>query len=361
MNFREQQEFMETKLLNYRAKKSINSVRLHKEENDDFRTSYQRDVGRILYSDVFRRLRLKTQVFMARDSDQHSRTRLTHTLEVNQLAKSIAKPLELNCDLVEAISLGHDLGHVPFGHAGERALNAILKEKNKSFNHNVQSVWLVEQLLFGRKDINGKFYSGLNLTLDTLEGIWKHTKINGQINEYEESLNRLNPDTKGSLEGQIVNIADSISYCVHDLCDANKHNIVNFEEFENDVWNLYFDIKFDRNSWFYIFIYNLIENNQESSEIKFSDEYREAFGAVRDFIYERIIKSPKIEKYDEESMNIIYQIYNYYDKNIELILEKNNANQYKFKKYGKERVIVDYIQWLSDAGAMNEYENITTS
>lgn len=139
MNYKEQQEFLESKLLSHRAKKSADAIRWVEDSEDIFRTEYQRDIGRILYSDAFRRLSHKTQVFLSREMDQHSRTRLTYTLEVSQIAKSISRPLDLNIDLTEAIALGHDLGHTPFGHAGEFILNEKLKNVGKSFNHNVQS------------------------------------------------------------------------------------------------------------------------------------------------------------------------------------------------------------------------------
>lgn len=362
MNYRKQQEFLETKLLSHRAKKSSDAKRWREDREDAFRTEYQRDIGRILYSDAFRRLSHKTQVFMARDLDQHSRTRMTHTLEVSQIAKSIARPLDLNTDLAEAIALGHDLGHTPYGHAGEFILDEKLKKIGKSFNHNVQSVWIVQKLLYGRADISGQGYPGLNLTYDVIEGIWKHTKTDGQLNEFPESLGRLNENTKGSLEAQIVNKADSIAYIFHDIKDAVRNQIITLDEFENDIWNNYFDKKFDQENWINMFIFDLIDNNKYSDEIEFSDNILNAYKGTRDYLYERVIKSEKIKSSDEVCKEKISVIFDYYMENIDILMEKNKkSNEYKRNAFGDYRVVVDYIQWLGDANANHEYEKISGS
>lgn len=359
MNYREQQEFLETKLLSYRAKKSCNAKHWIKDAQDDYRTEYQRDVGRILYSDPFRRLSHKTQVFLTKDIDQHSRTRMSHTLEVSQIAKSIARPLGLNEDLVEAIALGHDLGHTPYGHAGETVLNEKMRSIGKTFNHNVQSVWLVQKMMYNRKNENAEFIPGLNLTYDVVEGIWKHTKIENQVNEFYESLSKLEPNSSGSLEAQVVNKADSIAYMFHDIKDSVRNNIVTFEEFENDVWKSYFDIKFDSENWIRVFINDLIQNNQENGNITFSIDIDNGYKAVREYLYERVIKSGTIKNTDEICKEKISTIYDYYINNIDVILKKYKAsNEYKLKYFGPERVVVDYIQWLGDANADMEFTRI---
>ena len=359
MNYKQQQEFLETKLLSHRAKKSKESIRWIEDSEDVFRTEYQRDIGRILYSDAFRRLSHKTQVFIARELDQHSRTRMSHTLEVSQIAKSISRPLDLNIDLTEAIALGHDLGHTPFGHAGEFVLNERLQERGKTFNHNVQSVWLLQKSTFGRKDIDGNLYPGLNVTYDVIEGIWKHTKVENQVKEFEESLSRLDENSLGSLEAQVVNKADSIAYIFHDIKDAVRNKIITIDEFENDVWNKYFDIKFDQEKWINEFIFDLIQNNMERDSIEFSEKIDKAYKGTRDFLYNRVIKSKEIESSDEECKEKINVIYDYYKENLEILLRRHTkVNQYKFNKYGEDRVIVDYIQWLGDANANYEYEKI---
>lgn len=359
MNFREQQEYLESKLLSQRAKKSVDAKRWKRDTVDLFRTDYQRDVARILYSDAFRRLSHKTQVFVTKETDQHSRTRITHTMEVCHIAKSIAQPLELNCDLVEAIALGHDLGHTPYGHAGEYVLNEKMKKAGKSFNHNVQSVWILQKNFYKRKDSNKKTYPGLNLTYDVLEGIWKHTKTKGQLTEYEESLSKLSPENIGSFEAQVVNKADSIAYNFHDIKDAVRNKIISIEEFKNDVWQKYFDVSFDPENWINHFIIDLIQNNKNTDEIKFSEPIHNAYEGIRSYLYEKVIKSEKIKKMDNECKEKISTIYDYYNDNIDILLDKNGlSNKMKCDKYGQERVIVDYIQWLGDANAENEYLKI---
>lgn len=360
MNYREQQEFLEGKLLSHKAKKSYESRRWVLDEKDDYRTEYQRDVGRILYSDAFRRLSHKTQVFLTNDLDQHSRTRMSHTLEVNQIAKSIARPLGYNEDLVEAIALGHDLGHTPYGHAGEKILNDKLKLIGKSFNHNVQSVWIVQKMMFNRKNTEGKFIPGLNLTYDVIEGIWKHTTIENQIDEFQESLSKLQPDYVGSLEAQIVNKSDTIAYMFHDIKDSVRNKVITIKEFENDVWNKFFDTKFDQENWINLFIIDLLSNNQNTESITFSEQFEKGYKGIRNFLYERVIKSDEIQSVDEECKEKISTIYDYYIDNVDILMNKYKANnQYKLDYYGKERVVVDYIQWLGDANANLEYEKIT--
>ena len=194
-------EATEEKILAPWAQKSAAAVREHEEEPDDLRTAYQRDRDRIIHSMAFRKLKHKTQVYL--NPGDHYRTRLTHSMEVSQIARTIARALRLNEDLTEAIALGHDLGHTPFGHAGERALNQI---SPSGFQHNLQSIRVVEYL---EKD--GR---GLNLTLEVLDGIKNH-KTSGK------------PCT---LEGQIVRLSDKIAYINHDIDDAIRGGILKPED-----------------------------------------------------------------------------------------------------------------------------------
>ncbi|RAK03962.1 putative deoxyguanosinetriphosphate triphosphohydrolase [Halanaerobium saccharolyticum] len=185
----------ETENLSDRATNSVSyaSERWIPENEDIYRTSFQKDIERILYSNAFRRLRTKTQV-LNDPYNQHNRTRLTHTIEVSQISRQISRALNLNEDLTEAIALGHDLGHTPFGHAGERVLNDSLKEID-GFSHNVQSVWVVEKLYHGVK-IDGKIIPGLNLTYAVREGILKHTEVKTNIDDLE----KFNPEKPPTME-----------------------------------------------------------------------------------------------------------------------------------------------------------------
>lgn len=343
-----------------KAEKSLKAKRWKKELNPLELLPFEIDISKIIYSDPFRRLSHKTQVFISRDLDQHSRTRLTHTLEVAQTAKTIGRDLGLNTNLIEAIALGHDLGHTPYGHAGEYVLNEKLKANGLSFNHNVQSVWLAQKLNYGLKDIDGKAFIGLNLTYKVLEGMWKHTDISGQLKEYEEGLKYLNPEEMGSLESQVVNIADSLSYLYHDISDAIRNKVISLEAFKNDVWKKIFDYDFNPVHWQRYFIKDIIKNSSSLEEIAFTEPYEKAYKMIRKYLYEEVICSKKIISMDEACKEKISRIYDYYIENPEIILNKNKRNnQYKLENYGKERLVVDYIQWLGDANADYEYKKIT--
>lgn len=367
MEFMEEQQLLENDLLSNYAKLSEDATRIYEEAPSKYKTFYQEDFEKILYSDAFRRLRSKTQVFYASGKNQHNRTRLTHTLEVAHTAKLISKSLKLNTDLVEAISLGHDLGHAPFGHAGERALNDCLKKYGKSFNHNAQSVWVASTTSIGKKNISGSSIFSFNLTRDTLEGIWKHTKIAKSINEHI-FLSELNPDDeKGSLEAQVVNLSDTIAYNFHDIADGIKNNIISQDEFVKEYWDVYFHgIEYNKSDLLDIFINDLIQNNKNNLEynvIRFSSEIQEAFKALKDFSYEHIVKNKKIISSDEFAKEKISTIFEHYIERIELLTEEKNnknykANILKYNKYGPERVVTDYIQWFGDETADREYKKL---
>lgn len=358
-NFREFQEKWEEDNLSYLAKKSKEARRWKPELSDIYRTQYQRDVGRILFSDAFRRLRMKTQVFIANSSDQHNRTRLTHSLEVAHISKSIAKPLMLNTDLVEAIALGHDLGHTPFGHAGEFALRRCLEGKG-TFHHNVQSVWILRKTLCSRKDINGKFIPGYNLTHDVVEGIWKHTDYENTVGEID-GLIYYKPDEPSSLEGQVVDVADGIAYIMHDIADGERQKLISFCEVE-EVWKKYTDISFTRNGWGHHLIYDVIVNSHKLDTITFSDNVAILYEQLKRLVNERIINSPFVRQKDEEGKEKIITIYEYCIRNPEYISRKHSKmNVYNIKKYGLERVVVDFIQWLGDSNADNLYQKIISN
>lgn len=247
--------------------------RVYDEEPDKFRTAFQRDVSRILYSNPFRRLRTKNQVIYD-NLDLHNRTRLTHSYEVSHLSRQVARAMQLNEDLVEAIALGHDLGHTPFGHAGERALNNIMKELG-GYSHNAQSVWLVERVNQYR-NINGKLISGLNLTYATREGMLKHTKIETNIDEYS----RFHPETKGTLEAQIVNKCDSLAYLFHDLDDGIRNKMFAKNEVV-EIWNNVSNIDF--NEWYFTFINDLISNSINKEFVDYSDEIKVPIKNLKSF------------------------------------------------------------------------------
>lgn len=338
---REDKERWEELNLSDRACKSSDKKykanRMHKEGDDTYRTAFQRDISRILYSNPFRRLRTKNQVIY-NNLDQHNRTRLTHSYEVAHLSRQVARALKLNEDLVEAIALGHDLGHTPFGHAGERALNKILRDKG-GFSHNAQSVWLVERVNQYRT-IEGKPITGLNLTYATREGILKHTKVKTNIDEYK----RFHPETKGTLEAQIVNKCDSLAYLYHDMDDGIRNKIFAKEEIM-EVWKQEIDVEFD--DWYFVLIDDLINNSIDKDDINYSPDMIAPYESLKKFLNSRILNDKRVVEADKLGEEMVTEMFDILMKNNNLI-PKNKDNDWKIKTFGIERAIVDFIQWLGD-------------
>lgn len=317
--------------------KKFKANRMHKEDDDPYRTAYQRDISRILYSNPFRRLRTKNQVIYNK-LDVHNRTRLTHSYEVAHLSRQVARALKLNEDLVEAIALGHDLGHTPFGHAGERALNSLM-EKKGGFSHNAQSVWLVERVN-QFKVIDGKRITGLNLTYATREGILKHTDVKTNFDEYK----RFYPKKNGTLEAQVVNKCDSLAYLFHDLDDGLRNKFFAKEE-AVEIWKQKTDIEFD--DWYFALINDLINNSFDKDEIDYSPEMLIPYKALKKFLNSRILSDKKVIEADKLGEEMVYEMFDLLINN-EHLIPKNDDNDWKTKKFGIERTIIDFIQWLGD-------------
>ena len=269
MTIRQRTENIEKQILSPRAAFSSQSRgRERPEESDAIRTCYQRDRDRVLHSKAFRRLKQKTQVFLSPEGD-HYRTRLTHTLEVSQIARTIARALQLNEDLTEAIALGHDLGHTPFGHAGERALNAL---SPGGFAHYRQSLRVVDKLERGGK--------GLNLTWEVRNGIVTHTK----------------GDWAATLEGCCVRRADHIAFLNHDIEDAITAGVLREEQLPPDAVRVLGHTKSQRIT---TMITDLVQNSLESEIPVFSEEVNEAYELLRDFMYSTVYVDPVAKR--EES------------------------------------------------------------
>ena len=311
--FREQYEDKERLLLSERACLSSQSRgRRSEEEPDDIRTAFQRDRDRIIHCDAFRRLKHKTQVFLAPSGD-HYRTRLTHTLEVSQIARTIARALSLNEDLTEAIALGHDLGHTPFGHAGERALDALCPE---GFQHYVQSVRVVERL---EKD--GK---GLNLTEEVKNGILCHTKG-------EEAY---------TLEGQIIRIADKIAYINHDIDDAERAGVL----FEEDIpLDLRLKLGMSKSERINTMVKDVIENSND--KIRMSDDCYQLFCELHDFMFFAVYRNPICKSEEVKAIAMIEKLYRYYTEHPDDMPPEFVAVA---KEDGVERAVCDYIAGMSD-------------
>lgn len=297
------------------------------EEPCDIRPIYQRDRDRILHSKSFRRLKHKTQVFLAPEGD-HYRTRLTHTLEVSQIARTIAKSLRLNEDLTEAIALGHDLGHTPFGHAGERALNGICPD---GFEHNVQSLRIVEIL-----EHHGE---GLNLSKEVRDGI----------------LNHQSKGMPGTLEGKIVRLADKIAYINHDIDDAIRGHIIT----EADIPATYADILgHNPKERLNTLIHDIIGQSEDINDIRMSPEIEEAMFGMRKYMFQSVYTNSVAKGEESRAIAMLEQLFLYYEKNLELLPEEYRCMIEK-RNETASRVICDYIAGMTDQYAVAKFKELT--
>lgn len=286
--------------------------RVHPEQECEIRTCFQRDRDRIIHCRAFRRLKHKTQVFLAPSGD-HYRTRLTHTLEVSQIARTIARALHLNEDLTEAIALGHDLGHTPFGHAGERALNHL---SPNGFKHYEQSVRVVEKL-----EKNGK---GLNLTDEVKNGILCHTS----------------GEDAYTLEGQIIRIADKIAYINHDIDDAIQAGVMAEEDIPLDIRMSLGMSKSER-------INNMVLNviNNSDDKILMDDDFWQLFNELHEFMFVAVYKNPVCKSEEVKAVQMIEKLYEYYLRN-----PGKMPGEYQIiaDDEGIDRAVCDYIAGMSD-------------
>ncbi|HHY64909.1 MAG TPA: deoxyguanosinetriphosphate triphosphohydrolase [Clostridiaceae bacterium] len=325
MIIREYQENLEEQILSEFAALSKNSRgRRREEKRCDIRTDFQRDRDRIIYSKAFRRLKHKTQVFISPEGD-HYRTRLTHTLEVSQIARTIARALRLNEDLTEAIALGHDLGHTPFGHAGERVLDEVC---SFGFRHNEQSVRTVEFLEKDRR--------GLNLTWEVLDGIEHHT-------------GNVMPST---LEGQIVRFADKIAYVNHDIEDAIRAGIISENDLPRDCCEVLGKTPSARiNST----ITNIIENSAGRNEIRMSREFQEANDRLRSYMFENVYIGSAAKKEESKAELMVRQLFLYLMEKPELLPPDF---QKMMEKDGAERTVLDYVAGMTDRYAVKKFQEL---
>lgn len=324
MLIRDNMELLERTYLSPFATLSQNSKGRDKEEPQcDIRPVFQRDRDRILHCKAFRRLKHKTQVFLTPRGD-HYRTRLTHTLEVSQNARTIAKALRLNEDLVEAIALGHDLGHTPFGHAGEYMLNEICED---GFKHNEQSVRIVEKL-----EKNGK---GLNLTWEVRDGMKNHQTS-------------LMPST---LEGKIVRLSDKIAYINHDIDDAIRARVLSEEDIPLEYREILGGTTRKRLD---TLIHNIVTNSLGKNDICMSREVEEAMKGLRIFMFHNVYRNPVAKKEEERAKDLLGRLFYYYMKHIDLLpfwyLEQMEQGE------KRERMVCDYIAGMTDQYAIAKFE-----
>jgi dGTPase len=350
--------------------------RRYHEAEPKYRSVYQRDRDRIIHSTAFRRLEYKTQVFVNHEGDYY-RTRLTHTMEVSQIARSIARTMSLNEDLVEAIALSHDIGHPPFGHAGEESLSMLMKNKG-GFNHNLQGLRVVDEL-----EQRYAGFPGLNLSWETREGINKHTTMF----DSSKRLAELDPEASPTLETQVVDIADEIAYDNHDIDDGLTSGLI-----EEDGL---FQLKLWRDASIFVkrtkaeipdkirkyqMIRRLIdtqiedliatsEKNIKNANIKtipdvrrhkkrlitFSENMQKKRKELRAFLLENLYKNFRVIRMSDKARRFIIELFNVYMEKPEQLPPDD---QKKIKKSGSHRVICDYIAGMTDRYALDEYKKL---
>ena len=327
MNIREEQEKREHLIFSPYASFSDESRgRDRDEEPCPMRTIYQRDRDRIIHCKAFRRLKHKTQVFLAPEGD-HYRTRLTHTLEVAQIARSIARALNLNEDLTEAIALGHDLGHTPFGHAGERTLNSLCPMGFAHYRHSIRVVEFLE-----------KDGQGLNLTWEVRDGILNH-RTSG------------NPST---LEGKAVRLSDKIAYINHDIDDGIRAGILK----ESDIPSEYTDVLGNSTKErLNTMISDIIMNSIGKNDLVMSEPVRKAMTELRKFMFESLYLNPTAKSEEAKADKLITELYRYYVANTDKLPDTYKRFITEFDER-PEQVVCDYIAGMSDQYSISKFQEI---
>lgn len=327
VNIRQMLEKREHEILSPYAAFSDQSLgRDRYEEPCDIRPIYQRDRDRILHSKAFRRLKHKTQVFLAPEGD-HYRTRLTHTLEVAQIARTIAKALLLNEDLTEAVALSHDLGHTPFGHAGERALNRICPV---GFEHHIQSIRVVEIL-----ENHGR---GLNLAKEVRDGIRNH----------------MTEGRPATLEGKIVRLCDKIAYINHDIDDAIRGRIICEEEIPKEYTDV---IGHSLGKRLDTLIHDIVTNSSGKNDIIMSPDIEAAMHSLREFMFESVYMNKKAKSQEEQAERLLETLFEYYIHNLEKLPDEfiQRMEQRQEPAY---RAVCDYIAGMTDRYAVTKFKEL---
>jgi dGTPase len=321
---RERTEEIERQVLSERATLASDTKgRERQEEPDELRTAFQRDRDRILHSKAFRRLKHKTQVFISPEGD-HSRVRLTHTLEVAQIARTAARALRLNEDVTEAVALGHDLGHTPFGHLGEEALTPFL---GRPFRHNEQSLRIVDHL---EKEGNG-----LNLTWEVRDGILNHT---------------WSSPMPATLEGQAARFADRIAYVNHDVDDALRAGVLKPAELPSQPLSVLGVTHSDRID---TLVKDLVRESERGEELQLSTGVLEALDELRQFLFERVYLRSEARAEQEKAIELVRSLFSYYLEHPESV-----AAEYRSGPGDLPTRVADYIAGMTDRFALRAYEQL---
>lgn len=377
MQTRNKLEEIEAEMLASYAMKSADSRgRYHPEEEHSLRTCFQRDRDRIVHSSAFRRLEYKTQVFVNHEGDYY-RTRLTHTLEVAQITRTMARALRLNEDLAEATALAHDLGHTPFGHSGERILNKLMKA-NGGFEHNRQSLRVVDHL-----EDKYPHFKGLNLSWEVREGIIKHSSEH----DSPELVEEFEPEKKATLESDIVNLADEVAYNNHDIDDGLTSKMITVDQInEVAIWRENYErvlrempdhpfkvkrhqtVRYIINTLVTDLIENILSNInrlgiksvkdvRECKEtiVAFSPEVREKNRELKAFLRRELYNHYRVIRMAEKANKFMTELFNAYDR----VPKQLPPQMYSQIKGGnKERIIADYIAGMTDRYALDEYKKL---
>lgn len=383
---KEIKDWEEKNLASWAMKSKYSRGRNFKEKEHSYRSLYQRDRDRILHSAYFRRLELKTQVYVYHEGDYY-RTRLTHTLEVAQIGRTIAKTLNLNEDLTEALCLAHDLGHPPFGHAGETALDQIMADFG-GFDHNIQSLRIVDKI-----ETRYPTFSGLNLAWETREGIVKHTTKYDDASKYLANYSQFMPQEQPTLEAQVMDKADEIAYNNHDLDDGIKSGILAVADCKKlNLWKkMSLEVKkkypslseknyvFNRmviqtiiNAQVTDLIHGTVKNlkkekiknlkdvkNHPNRLVTFSKAMNEMRDELRDFLNKKFYMHPKVARMSHKYTRFLKELFDVYYENPKVLDFYFQKQINKAKNEAKrKRVICDYISGMTDRYALEEYKKI---
>ena len=321
------EEFERTLLCEYACLSADTKGREGTSEKCDYRTEFQRDRDKIIHCNSFRRLKHKTQVFLSPTGD-HYRTRLTHTLEVGQIARTMARALRLNEDLTEAIAMGHDLGHTPFGHAGERALNDLCPDGFKHYEQGIRVVELIEN--------NGR---GLDLTYEVKDGILKHTNAKAD-----------------TLEGYIVRLADVIAYINHDIDDSVRGGIITEEDIPAEITDVLGHSKSARITALVGSVIDrgiYLENGRPT--VGMDDATSAAYNALHRFMFDSVYRNPKCKSEESKAQEMLRKLYEHFCRNVEKMppLYAGLA-----ERFGKERAVCDYISGMTDRYAVDIFTDL---
>ncbi len=376
LNQNQIKEFEQEFLAPYAAKSCASRGRAHQEAEHPYRSAYQRDRDRVVHSAAFRRLEYKTQVFVNHEGDYY-RTRLTHTIEVAQIARTIAAALRLNADLTEAIALAHDLGHTPFGHSGEEALNELMA-KHGGFNHNLQGLRVVDYL-----EERYPNFPGLNLTWEVREGIVKHSSAFDMPIKIKE----LAPEESPTLEAQVVDIADEIAYDNHDLDDGLTSGLIHqtdleklriWDEINKKISKIYAKIGIEKAKYLAIRslidlqVTDLIYNSEASIKktglktsagvkklnkkiIGFSPQMRALRQPLREFLMQKLYHHYRVVRMSIKAKRFIQELFKIYCAQPEQLPAQV---QKKIAQDGTRRVVCDYIAGMTDRYALDEYKKL---